>query len=77
MDATKATAKTAAAEAQARRRPTPAADERARARAYLDLWERHARACGGARPARRPPAARTTAGVMAAPRRTASASPAR
>jgi hypothetical protein len=36
MDATRADAKTEAAPAEA-----PAASERARAHAYLDLWERH------------------------------------
>jgi hypothetical protein len=44
MDATKATAETAkprTATAASATDAAPAPDERARARAYLDLWERH------------------------------------
>ena len=41
MDATKASAKADAADAAKAGEPAPAASERARAHAYLDLWERN------------------------------------
>jgi hypothetical protein len=40
MDATKASAKSDAADAAEAEGPAPAPSERARAHAYLDLWER-------------------------------------
>ena len=40
MDATKASARAEAADAAKAEEPAPAASERARAHAYLDLWER-------------------------------------